>query len=1016
MAVTSIAQLLGALAQYRLLAPDQIAAVSSTAPADPRALAKELLGRGWLTPYQINQLFRGCGRELLLGSYVLMEKVGEGGMGAVFKARNWKLGQIVALKLIRPERLGSADAVKRFRREIRAAAQLDHPNIVRALDADEVGGTHLFVMEYVDGTPLNQVVKERGPLPAAEACAHIRQAALGLHHAQERGLVHRDVKPHNLLLARDGVVKILDMGLARMAADPAAAESTMLTQEGQVMGTPDYMAPEQSLDAHRADIRSDLYSLGCTLYFLLAGQPPFPGGSLTHKLMAHQLSEPEPIEARRADAPAAVAALVRRLMAKDPARRFQTPADLAAALQDLLRGAPARVVPAPDASADRTVTTGGGNPFAGLDWDDSTTPSAVSAPPRRRRPLLLAGMACAVLLLGGLTLVMVLAMRSLLDPGRPTAGPAAAAPSTEPHPPTPQGEMEAALQALEDKAADPKITFADLAPDVQAFQAKYAGAPAAIKAAELLMKPPSPLDALDPANIPAKERFNWQPRELAAVLGGRRRRQWGNVTCVCESPDGKTLASGDSNGLIHLCKLPELEESLILRGHATGVQSLAFSTDGRYLVSGGTDYTAWIWDVRSGKETACCRGNTTHSYSVALSSDSQWLLTGRDAVGLVCFHTENSKKPPQFQGHEGGVLSVAFLAEDRRVLSVGQDGTVRLWDFVAGKELHQVKDQGAVVSPDSTRILSWNGEKGAIHYWQAETGRDLPSLETGTGNRCVVFSADGNYAISGGNDGALHYWDLETGKLVRTIGGDMLVVLRLSYLGGRRVLSGSSDKTVRVWSLEDGRQLRRLANMQQLDGVCYGARWAYQISDNAVRFWDVETGKEVQPLTGTPFQKVALSPDGKTLATLAADRTVSLWDAATGKTVHEPIPVPANPESTITPLVFSPDGRRLAVGTSANVILMIDVDSGQAVTLPRTGAVLGVAFSPQGDLLASVEGSDGVKLWDVARQQLKDAFAQGENPMSVVFTASGKQIVYYASHDNTIRYWDIAGAREAQSV
>ena len=182
----------------------------------PRALAGELIRRGWLTPYQVNQLLQGRGRDLLLGSYVLLERLGEGGMGQVFKARNWKLGRVVALKLIRKERLDNPDAVRRFQREIRAAAQLDHPNIVRAFDADEVDGTHLLVMEYVEGTDLAKLVKKDGPLPVDKACDYCRQAALGLQHAYERGLVHRDIKPHNLLLTPGGVVKILDMGLARL--------------------------------------------------------------------------------------------------------------------------------------------------------------------------------------------------------------------------------------------------------------------------------------------------------------------------------------------------------------------------------------------------------------------------------------------------------------------------------------------------------------------------------------------------------------------------------------------------------------------------------------------------------------------------------------------------------------------------------------------------------------------------------------------------------------------------------
>ncbi len=325
----------------------QLAGLQARLP-EPHELARELLQRGWLTPYQANQLLQGRGRELVLGSYVLLERLGEGGMGAVFKARNWKLGKTVAVKVIRRERLETGDAVRRFQREIRAAAQLNHPNIVRAYDADEVAGTHFLVMEYVEGTDLSRLVKKEGPLAVAQACDYVRQAALGLQHAHERGLIHRDIKPHNLLRTADGVIKVLDMGLARLDQRRAEdGESATITRQGTVMGTPDYIAPEQALDSHQADIRADLYSLGCTLYYLLTGRVPFPRGNFMQKVLRHRLEEPTPVEQLRPEVPPAVAALVRRLMAKQPEDRFQAPRELADALAEV-----AQAVAAPAATTD----------------------------------------------------------------------------------------------------------------------------------------------------------------------------------------------------------------------------------------------------------------------------------------------------------------------------------------------------------------------------------------------------------------------------------------------------------------------------------------------------------------------------------------------------------------------------------------------------------------------------------------------------------------------------------------
>jgi Protein kinase domain len=289
--------------------------------------------------------------------YRILELLGSGGMGAVFKAEHLLMERVVALKVINRSLIEEPAAVERFRREVRAAAKLIHPNIVTAYDAEQAGESHFLVMEYVEGTSLAAVLRERGKLPVAEACNYARQAALGLQHAFERGMVHRDIKPHNLMLTPEGQIKILDFGLARFASETApatalsmeaagalpAAKSTpanALTQTGAVMGTPDYIAPEQARDAHQADIRADLYSLGCTFYDLLTGHAPFPGGSDVQKVLAHMEQKPRPIQELRSDVPPELARVLDKLLAKDPADRYQTPAELADALAPFLAPAP----------------------------------------------------------------------------------------------------------------------------------------------------------------------------------------------------------------------------------------------------------------------------------------------------------------------------------------------------------------------------------------------------------------------------------------------------------------------------------------------------------------------------------------------------------------------------------------------------------------------------------------------------------------------------------------------------
>jgi hypothetical protein len=274
--------------------------------------------------------------------YRVLGPLGAGGMGVVYKAVHLLMERVVALKVLNRSLTARPGFAERFRREVKAAARLAHPNIVTAYDADEAAGTHFLVMEYVAGTTLDREVARRGPLPVREACELARQAALGLQHAHERGMVHRDVKPHNLLLTPGGQVKILDFGLARVVEEGGAGALTL--PSGTLLGTPDYVAPEQARDPGRADIRADIYSLGCTLYHLLTGRPPFPAGTALQKLLAHQEYSPPPLETARGDVPQELTRVLERMLAKDPARRYATPADVAADLGRLTD--PATAAPA----------------------------------------------------------------------------------------------------------------------------------------------------------------------------------------------------------------------------------------------------------------------------------------------------------------------------------------------------------------------------------------------------------------------------------------------------------------------------------------------------------------------------------------------------------------------------------------------------------------------------------------------------------------------------------------------
>lgn len=349
-----------------------------------------------------------------LRDYRIIAKLGEGGMGAVYKAVHQRLKKTVALKVLPSGRMGDKQTVERFEREMSVLGQLNHPNIVQALDAGEHDGQHYLVMEYVEGKELAEIIKRCSPLSIADACCLISQAAIGLQYAHEHGFVHRDIKPSNLMLTAPGshagdvqpVVKILDLGLARALEQPTsqAAAGPDLTIAGQVMGTLDYMAPEQGGDSHHVDIRADIYSLGATLYKLLTGDSPFVEHShkpTLQRLMAIAQNDPPPIRSKRSDVPEKLAAIIHRMLAKKPENRFSTPQEVAEALEPFCAGANlAALLPAHGTTRDVSVTR---------TYDIPATP-AVGSGRRVRKSWIAIASGCAAIAM--LAAVLVISNRS----------------------------------------------------------------------------------------------------------------------------------------------------------------------------------------------------------------------------------------------------------------------------------------------------------------------------------------------------------------------------------------------------------------------------------------------------------------------------------------------------------------------------------------------------------------------------------------------------------------------------
>lgn len=329
-------------------------------PESAEKLSAELIAGNVLTEWQAEKLLAGKHKGFMLGKYKLLRHLGKGGMSQVYLAEHTLMKRKVAIKVLPPNRVEDSTYLERFRIEARAAAKLDDPNIVRAYDIDQDGKNHYIVMEYVEGQDLHQLVRDVGPLPYEKAADYVAQVARGLAHAHAMGLVHRDIKPANCLLDKHEVVKLLDMGLARLIDDEA---SLTLDNNENVLGTADYLAPEQALNSHKADARADIYSLGCTLYFLLTGHPPFPDGTISERLIKHQVESAPSILKERPDAPSVLLNICTRMMSKRPEDRYQTATDVSERLTEWLAD---RGIEVGD-SGKKSGLSGGGSGGVGSD-------------------------------------------------------------------------------------------------------------------------------------------------------------------------------------------------------------------------------------------------------------------------------------------------------------------------------------------------------------------------------------------------------------------------------------------------------------------------------------------------------------------------------------------------------------------------------------------------------------------------------------------------------------------------
>jgi serine/threonine protein kinase len=649
--------------------------------------------------------------------YVILEELGRGGMGIVYKARHLVLGRLVALKFINKERFPHPRAVVRFHREAQMAARLAHPHIVTVYDAGQAGDRHFLCLEYVEGTSLTGVLRQSGPLPVPVACEYVRQVAEGLQHSFERGMVHRDIKPQNLMRTPAGQIKILDFGIGRFFSDADEAEpltgagderatpdcrvvTETLTETGLLVGTPDYMAPEQVQDARTADIRADIYSLGCTFYHLLAGHPPFHSTPQLGKLAAHLEQAPKPLSLLRGDVPAGVLRVIERMTAKDLERRYQTPAEVSQALA----------------------------PFVNAPLVPPTSPRL-----RRRRRIVVASLVAAVLLMFGAVHFYPLFGPDQPDPSRNQADDSGAYEI---------GHFDLHQGAVWDAVFSPDGKTALSASGNSFTDEENEGFPdCGLRQWEV--------DSM------------WQVRRLEMENHA--------ATCAAFSPDGRRVLSGASNGTVHVWDLLNGRENSF-KLHGGWVSGVAFSPDGERALSGSYDGNLLLWEVQTGTVLKRFEGRpgavVTH---VTLSSDGRRALSGGSDKAVRLWDVETAKEIMHFEAHTKYVGSVALSPDQQYALSAGD--SIQLWDLqkrgaVSRRfEGHDKFVWRIVFSPDGRRALS--GDAKTVRLWDVATGKEILCFRGHTDNvYSVAFSPDGRTALSASADKTVRLWRLPEGDPV----------------------------------------------------------------------------------------------------------------------------------------------------------------------------------------------------------------------------------------------------------
>jgi WD40 repeat protein/tRNA A-37 threonylcarbamoyl transferase component Bud32 len=1012
------------------------------------------------------------GKAPQVAGYEILGELGRGGMGVVYKARQTRLGRIVALKMLLAGIHAGPHELARFRVEAEAVARLQHPNIVQIFEVGEEAGCPYLALEYVDGGSLAQ--KLRGaPLPAQTGARLIEMVALAINVAHERDIIHRDLKPANILLTVDGTPKVSDFGLAKRL-DAATAH----TQSGALLGTPDYMAPEQAA-GRRAGRAVDVYGLGAILYHVLTGRPPFPAETPLETLLRVQSEEPVSPSVLQPKVPRDLGTICLKALSKEPVRRYASPAELALDLRRFLEGKPIEARPAgamerlwrwckrsPKLAAAVAlaavflVTTAGlGIGFA---LHAGAAAEDLRAEGRRTQTALIKSQRLTEELSEEQKQTKVTLANLALDRGQMLGE---------------QGEMQGAMLWL---ARALEYAPADNAPLRHAIRMNLAAWRLRLNAVRMVFEHPgagSRGHGNEGSSVLAAA-FRFDGKVMATAGGDGAARLWrvdtgeqigpplkhkGPVTCVAFSPNGKALLTGSEDFTAQLWDMATGKTKGPALRFGNGVTSAAFSPDGKTFVAAAGDHTARFGDASTGKEFGPPLQHSGPIYAVAYSPVDSAVLTG-SADGTARLWDAVSRKQLAKMPHEWRVLTVAFSPDGRFLATGSFDKKVRLWDTTGrllgepmvmpdrvyhvafspnGKTLvaagswdgiipaqlwdvasrkpigrpleHQGSIEAIAFSPNGRLILT-AAQDYMARLWDAASGDGTSQFLPHQGMLSVgVFSPDGRRFLTAGDEKTAWLWE----TTVAEPPAPLLHLDDVSKVGfhpdGQTVATAIRDKYARIWHARSGALVGKpLEHRDKVWCLAFskdGCRLVTGGDDDSARAWDTATGLPFPPMVhASPVTTLAVSPDGRTVLTACRSGGTQLWDTETGKPVGGPLQGGGGGDFHVA---YSPDGRLLAAGGDNNKVLLWDAATRKLFDPPleHAGAIAGLAFSPDARTLLTgcVDGS--ARLWDVGtRRRIGKLLAHEGWVTAVAFSSDGQKIVT-GSYDRTARIWDAAAQR-----